>query len=98
MKHELRILPEAESDLVEAYRWYEERSAGLGSEFFRAVDASLLSIQRNPLAFPTVHGDIRRILLRRFPFGVFFVVEKNTTVILACFHVRRDPRRLQSRG
>jgi plasmid stabilization system protein ParE len=91
MKYELRILLEGESDLAEAYNWYEDGSAALGSEFLRAVDTSVLSIQRNHLAFPTGHGDIRGALLRRLPFGVFYAVEENTAVVLACFHVRRDP-------
>ena len=52
MSYRLLIRPEAELDIEEAFLWYEERSRGLGSEFIRAVDASLSEIQRHPLAHP----------------------------------------------
>ncbi len=54
------------------YSWYEEQSLGLGMEFLRCVEATLLSIQRNPLSYPTVHVSYRRSLVRRFPFAIFF--------------------------
>ncbi len=38
---EIRIRPEAEAEISEAFRWYEDKSKGLGSEFMRALDASL---------------------------------------------------------
>ena len=97
MIRQIRVLPEAESDILDAYRWYEERTEGLGSEFLRAVDASLAFIRRNPLAYHRVHKDMRRVLLRKFPYGLFYVVESDVMVVLACFHVRRDPTRLPDR-
>jgi len=51
MNYRLRILSEAESDLREAYHWYQERRHGLGAEFIGAVEAYLGSIQIRPLAF-----------------------------------------------
>lgn len=71
MNYKISIQSEAEYDLEEAYKWYEENSCGLGSEFIRVVDASLSAIQRNPFAYPVVHKKIRRKLMRRFPFGIF---------------------------
>ena len=38
----------AEADIAEAARWYEQRSAGLGGEFLRAVDVTLAEITRIP--------------------------------------------------
>ncbi len=43
---EIRIRPEAEAEISEAFRWYEDKSEGLGSEFMRALDAGLSYIQR----------------------------------------------------
>ncbi len=37
MPPRLRLNPEAEADLVEAFAWYEGQRPGLGSEFFAEV-------------------------------------------------------------
>mgnify|MGYP006284609763 CR=1 FL=1 len=49
---ELVVLPEAETEMAEAYDWYEARSPGLGSDFLLSVDAVLQAAMRNPGNFP----------------------------------------------
>ena len=44
--------PAAEYELKEAYKWYEQRDAGLGSDFLRSVEACLLKIRRYLRFFP----------------------------------------------
>ena len=97
MNYRLRILSEAESDVREAYLWYQERRLGLGTEFVGAVEACLGSIQSRPLAFPVVFENVRRGLLKRFPYGIFYVIEQDAIAVLACFHVKRDPSLIQGR-
>ena len=89
--------PEAEEDLLEAFHWYEEQNRGLGSEFFQSVEVCISNIQSNPEAYPIIYKTIRRALLRRFPFGIFYVVDKEVITIIACFHFRRDPSHWQKR-
>jgi len=97
MSRELIIRPEAESELAEAFEWYETRIPGLGSEFIRVVDSVLSSIIRNPQTYPVVYKTVRRALTRRFPYEVFFMVDADSVVILAVFHAKRNPRRWQER-
>jgi plasmid stabilization system protein ParE len=87
----LVVRPGAEADLADAALWYEARAAGLGSEFLRSVDACLSEVARAPETFPSIHRSVRRALLRRFPYGVFFVVSDGAVSVIACLHVRRDP-------
>lgn len=97
----LLIRPEAEVEIADAHNWYKLQAEGLSSEFLRAVDACLNSVERMPLAYPIVHKNIRRALLRKFPYGIFFVYEtdedEGRVVVLACFHARRDPKVWQKR-
>lgn len=67
MKFSLTVLPEAEQDIAEAYRWYEEGSAGLGWEFLRAMDVCLSSIERNPILHQAVDKLMRRRSSEDFP-------------------------------
>jgi plasmid stabilization system protein ParE len=91
MSYSLIIRPDAELDIQDAFAWYEVQSPRLGSEFVRAVDVSLSGIGRNPLAYPFIRKPIRRVLMRRFPYGIFYVVDQSTIAVIACLHGKRDP-------
>jgi plasmid stabilization system protein ParE len=97
MKRHVIVRPEARRELYEAYQWYEDKRAGLGEELLLVVDAAIEQIRRAPDAFPVVHRNVRRVLTKRFPYGIFYVVEPERIVVLAVFHGRRDPQVVQKR-
>jgi plasmid stabilization system protein ParE len=88
----LIVRAEAEADLVASKRWYDEQHNGLGARFIAEVDATFRRIDTNPLAFSLVHGNLRRALLQRFPFGVFYGLTDQHIVVVAVLHAARDPR------
>ncbi len=87
----------AEAYIAAAAQWYEARASGLGAEFLRRVDVVLAEVQRMPERFPVVHAQCRRALLRRFPYGIYFVSTAELISVVACIHARRDPRRWEER-
>lgn len=87
----------AAADVEDAWTWYEARREGLGDEFLDAVQASLESLCAHPESAPLVHRDIRRWLLRRFPYGLFYRLIQGQVVVVACFHAKRSPRVWRSR-
>ncbi len=91
MKRKVIVRPEAESDLRMAVGWYEERVQGLGRTFIRRIDSLISSITRSPGAHPRVHRQIHRALVRKFPFGIFYLFDDEQIVILAVMHVKRHP-------
>lgn len=97
MTYKIKISEEAELDLDEAYLWYESQVNQLGSEFIRVVDNNLALIQKNPFAYPIIHNNIRRKLLPRFPYGLFYLIQDDIIFVLACFHVKRDPQQWKRR-
>jgi hypothetical protein len=46
---------------------------------------------------PGLRREVRRALLRRFPYAFYFTLEAEATIVLACLHVRRDPAEWQGR-
>ena len=70
-----RLTPEAELDLVEAIRWYDERAQELGDDLLRRVYQCIATVEGNPLLFPIVHRQMRRALVRRFPFQILYEIE-----------------------
>ena len=97
MIQRLVVRSAAEADIAQVALWYEQRAPGLGADFLRAVDVALAEIARMPERFPIVHQTCRRTLLRRFPYGVYFVPTAELISVVACMHARRDPRRWQER-
>jgi hypothetical protein len=87
----LRVRPEAEIDAFEATLWYEGERPGLGGELLDAVREVFGHVAASPNRFPIVSENVRRALLRRFPFGVFFVVEDDAPTVIAIMHLHRDP-------
>jgi plasmid stabilization system protein ParE len=98
MTFKVVVRPEAAREIQEAFDWYEGRSEGLGLEFLRAADACLSGLQRNPSAFQPVHEQVRRALLRKFPYALFYLISGDSLVIVACFHVKRSPADWQRRA
>jgi len=98
MKEEVRLRPEAEQDLGEAAGWYEQQQPGLGQQFLDEVTVSLSRISETPLAYPVVHRATRRALVKRFPFGIFYLVEGGEIVVVAILHGSRNPRTWKQRS
>ena len=84
-------------EIETAYRWHEKEREGLGSEFLEAVDKIVKAIAENPEQFPSVRKDIRRAVLRRFPYSIFYRILSGHVVVIACFHGKRNPRLWRSR-
>jgi len=98
MSRRLVIRVEAEAELLEAFRWYEKQQAGLGEEFLGCVETTLAQIQDSSERYAAVQGEIRRALVRRFPYGVFYLVRRDAIVVLAVFHASRDPKQWRTRS
>ena len=85
------LRPEAEEDLDGSVLWYERRQEGLGARFLNEVNQLLNQIAGAPLQFPQIEKDVRRGLLRHFPYGVYFTIDSVKVTILAIIHLSRHP-------
>ena len=92
------VEPEAEADLAEAYRWYENQRSGLGGEFIACVDAAFNRICKTPDLHAAVYKNVRQALIRRFPYVVCYVFEEPLVSVVAVFHGHRDPAIWKSRA
>jgi len=82
----------AQRDLSRATVWYERQQNGLGGLFLDSIDRLLDRISSNPWQFPEVESGVRRGLLGRFPYGVYFVVDPTHIDIIAILHLQRNPQ------
>lgn len=89
--------PAADRDIEGAFGWYESERAGLGLEFLDELRRVYVRVADGPLTYREIRSGIRRALLRRFPYAVYFAVERDAVVILAVLHARRSPAGWQMR-
>ena len=88
--------PEAEAELLDAARFYETRVATFGVQFLDAVDKPVASILEAPQRPPIIDGDVRRYLMARFPYGIYYrvlqiICESWHSSITAAIRITGDP-------
>jgi len=82
---------EAEEEFNNAIDYYEEIESGLGYDFAIEVYSTIQRAVAFPKAWPVMEGEIRRSLVKRFPYGVLYSEEENGLYILAVMHLHRHP-------
>lgn len=92
----LRLLPAAEDEIISAALWYDDRRLGLGDEFVAELQAELNLVKTHAASLPTVEGyagrhDIRRHLMKRFPYAIVVARFEDDFVVIAIAHTRRRP-------
>lgn len=91
MAFRLKFSSRALREIGEAQEWYELQSSGLGEEFIAAIELQLKRLEQAPLLYAEVIPNVRRALLPRFPYGLFYVVRGDLIHILAVLHDARNP-------
>ena len=89
--------PAARAELSNAQDWYEAEARGLGRRFRAEVDATAQRMALNPRQFPVMFKTLRRARVKKFPYALFFSIEDDALLVVACFHSSRDPQQWQKR-
>lgn len=91
MTKAVRLLLPAEQEMYDAARYYELQAPGLGQDFLDKVKLALQDLVNSPDRWPIVRDDIRRRLIRRFPYSILYRNDPEEVVVLAVMHVKRHP-------
>jgi plasmid stabilization system protein ParE len=89
--YQVEFLRAAKLDLFQAKNWYNLQRKNLENEFLFEIDILQAQILTNPEQFPKSRNEIRKAVLKRFPFCLYFVLKSNTIKIIAVFHNSRNP-------
>ena len=87
----LRVRKVARAEIDSAFDWYLARSPTAARQFLDALDDAIARIETAPEAHPIVRGHLRRVLLRRFPYGVYYKVFPSTISVVGVIHAHRHP-------
>jgi plasmid stabilization system protein ParE len=93
MAYRLKFSKRALHETGKAQEWFELQSPGLGEEFIAAMELQLKRLEQAPLLYAEVVSGVRRALLPRFPYGLFYAVRDDLVHVLAVIHDARNPSR-----
>ncbi len=97
MDFEIIIKPIVLVDLDEAMLWYESEQTGLSLRFFNAFEKTIKGVKKNPYAFLEISPHIKRVLIKKFPYKVFYTISDRTIIILGVCHAKRSNAYLRKR-
>ena len=86
-----RFLPAAEEEMSEAAAFYEAASVSLGDDFLEDVQLTINTLRAHPEIGVRIDPNLRRALLRRFPFSVIYSVEVDGILVVSIAHHRQRP-------
>ena len=87
----VRFLQIAKLELDDAVNYYNRERPGLGYEFLWEVFFAIDRIRQFPKAWPGFYQETRRCLIRRFPYGIIYILENDLVLIFAIAHLHREP-------
>lgn len=90
MKCQVTLRQMARLELSEAKLWYDSQLPGLGEIFLKEADKVLKKLEDSPEIFPLYYRGFRRLMMHRFPYKIFFRVNKNRVIIFRVLHAKRD--------
>jgi hypothetical protein len=93
----IEILDQAERDLIEGFRFYEEQEEGLGSYFLTNLYADIDLLHSLAGIHFKAYKKYHRLLSRRFPFAIFYTIQEGTVFIRAVLDCRRSPAWIRGR-
>ena len=93
----VRFHPDAEAELIAAGQFYEAQTPGLGLELIAEVRRVARAVAAHPEIGHRFAKRLRRVLVRRFPYGLLYRAEPRAILIVAVMHLRRRPGYWKSR-
>lgn len=86
------IKPDANQDIIEAADWFEEQNPSLSLDFILILSETLKRIKNNPCHFQKRYKHIHVVFTRKFPFGIYYTIEKEIIFVHAVLHTKRNPK------
>ena len=83
--------PEAEDEFNKAIDYYENIEPGLGYDFALEIYTTIKRSVEFPKAWAVLDGDVRRSLVKRFPYGVLYSEEPKGIFVVAVMNLHREP-------
>jgi plasmid stabilization system protein ParE len=92
LEEKLKFTEEAKLDIKEAASYYNEKeNSKLADDFLSAINEKLIQVQKKPNSFSEDSDGVRKTVIRRFPYNIYYIVISPIILILAVWHKKRNP-------
>ena len=88
----IELSDDAEIDLKSSFEYYFYEDSQVADSFFKQINISFEKIKQDPEMFPIVYGSIRKYVLKKFPFVIYYRIDNVIVQIIAIFHTSRNPQ------
>jgi toxin ParE1/3/4 len=89
----VKFAPSADRELEEAARWYAEHRPAASAGFRSSVIDAVELISNSPLSWRQVtESGVRRIVVDKYPYTVYFEVLGDMVYVLSVAHHRKAPK------
>jgi toxin ParE1/3/4 len=97
MQYNLILHSNVESDVSEAYNWYENKQSGLGERFLTELVFCYIKLESYPDFFSKKTKYYRRLILNHFPYIIAYEIKNESVFVYAVFHTSRSTREIAKR-
>ncbi len=94
----VEFLSVAQTELDQAFEWYETQQKDLGLQLLNEFDAAMRRIINYPESYVLIETDVRRCLVKRFPYGILYGIDTDKIIVIALAHLHRKPDYWMDRG
>ncbi len=86
-----------EDDLNEIGEWYGVIRKGLKEDFLLSVEVEVEIIRRAPLIYKEYCLNIKKSIISKFPYGLYYILESEQIIVLAIIHQKRGKRAIKKK-
>lgn len=87
----VRIRARARAEIAEAFEWYHDKSEVAAADFLAELDVAMNQVSEAREQFPIIQGLLRRVLMRRFPYAVYYKCYPNGVSVVGVIHGHCHP-------
>lgn len=92
MPYSVRYKQAASAEVEAVISRYAQAEINQAASFVKDLERTEAHLRAQPALYQRIEGEIRRAVLRRFPYSLFYVVEREEVIVLACLHQHQKPR------
>jgi len=87
----VQLCIKALDDVSRIRTWYRKIDPLLEDGFVHALNVGLDRIEAHPFGYQVVYRNSRRVILDKFPYGIYYLIQDATVIVLAVIHHKRNP-------
>jgi toxin ParE1/3/4 len=83
--------PDALAEYAEAVKYYANQNSNIAQAFINSIEDAVYRIRESATHYPEIDEDVRRCMVRKFPYAVLYTIEQDYLLIIAVMHCSREP-------